>query len=130
MQSHLDTATSIATWFDAFLKHGSIVSVLLSLAFGWGLSIFLSFPIHRAVNDDELATFYARCACVVGSFAVTAATWPNEWRWSWAGTMGVLSPLAGLIAIHFISKWWPDFATNVLSMKKVTPKDPGDEAGA
>lgn len=124
----LETATEVANWFDAFLKHGSIISVLLSLAFGWGLSVFLSFPIHRAVLDDELATFYARCACVTGSFLITAGTWPNEFRWSWAATMAVLSPLLGMLALHYVGKWAPDLAANFLSMKKVTKPDPTDEA--
>lgn len=127
---HLDTATNIANWFDAFLKHGSIVSVLLSLAFGWCFAIFMSFPIHRKVSDDELATFYARAVCVVGSFLITLITWPNEWRLAWALTMGMASPLLGLLALSIIGKWKPDFVANVLSMKKVSKPDPTDQAGA
>lgn len=121
---HLDTATQVANWFDAFLKHGSIVSVLLSLAFGWCFAVFMSFPIHRAVIDVELATFYARAVCVTGSFLITLITWPNEWRLAWALTMGMASPLIGLLALTLISKWKPEFAATVLSMKKVTPPSP------
>jgi hypothetical protein len=116
----LNTATEVAHWFDAFLKHGSMISVLLSLLFGWGLSIFLSFPIHWNVSKPEQATFYARCVCVVGSFAVTAATWPNEFRWAWAGTMGVMSPLLGLVALWILEKRAPSLHA-YLTMKK--PKE-------
>ena len=121
MTEVLDAATTTATWFDAFLKHGSIVSVLLSLLFGWGFAIFMSFPIHRAIADDELATWCARAVCVLGSFLLTAATWPNEWRWSWALTMGVVSPVLGWVLLKWIGRKYPDFAGEILSMKKVTP---------
>ncbi len=121
---HLDTATQVANWFDAFLKHGSIISVLLSLLFGWGFAIFASFPIHRAVNDPELATFYARCACVLGSILITAITWPNEYRLAWALTMGVVSPLLGLFVLWLLGKWKPDLVANVLAMKKSAPPEP------
>jgi len=117
---HLDKATAAANWFDAFIKHGSAVSVLLSLAFGWGLSIFLSFPIHRLVKDDELATFYARVFCVLGSFFITAATWPNDFRWSWAFAMSVLSPLIGLIVLLRLKRWPPELY-EMIAMKKATP---------
>lgn len=124
---NFDQVDQAANWFEAFLRHGSIISVLLSLFFGWGLSIFLSFPIHRSVKDDELATFYARCACVVGSFLITAGTWPNEFRWSWALAMGVMSPLLGLLVLAILSKWKPEIVANVLSMKKVSPPQPNQE---
>jgi hypothetical protein len=120
---HLDTATSVATWFDAFLKHGSIVSVLLSLFCGWGAAITASFPIHRIVKDDDLATFYARLTCMGFSFLITAGTWPNEWRWAWALTMCVMSPILGLLALSLLKKWKPDLADN-MSMKKVTHTPP------
>lgn len=125
----LDTATSIANWFDAFLKHGSIVSVLLSLAFGWSFAIFASFPIHRFVKEDDLATFWARTACVFGSFLITLITWPNDWRLAWALTMGMASPLLGLLVLSIARKWKPELVANVFSMKKTTA-DPTDEAGA
>jgi hypothetical protein len=121
MQDQLDTATKAATWFEAFIQHGSVVSVLLSLAFGWGLAVLLSFPIHWNVKEPERATFYARIVCVVGSFAITAGTWPNEFRWAWAGTMGVISPLLGLVALWILEKRAPSLHA-YLTMKK--PKDP------
>lgn len=122
---HLDTATQVANWFDAFLKHGSIISVLLSLLFGWGLSVFLSYPIHKNVADPGMATFYSRLACVCGSFLVTLLTWPNEFRLAWALTMGVVSPLLGLVVLALLGKWKPDLVADVLSMKKSSdkPKD-------
>lgn len=120
---HLDTATKVATWFDSFLQHGSIVSVLLSLFFGWGAAITASFPIHWRVKDDEKATFFARLVCIGCSFGVTAGTWPNEFRWSWALAMGVMSPIIGLIVLWFLKKWKPDLA-ETLAMKKVTQAPP------
>lgn len=117
---HLDKATAVATWFDSFLKHGSSISILLSLFFGWGFSILMSFPIHRKTQDAELATFYARVCCVVGSFLITAITWTNDFRWAWAATMGVLSPLIGLLVLLLLKKWKPDLY-EALSMKKITP---------
>lgn len=119
---HLDKATAAATWFDQFVQHGSAISVLLSLIFGWGLALFLSFPIHRYVKDNELATFWARTACVLGSFAVTAGTWPNEYRWAWAGAMGVLSPLLGFVALWRLKSWAPNLY-EFLAMKKSTPTE-------
>lgn len=116
----LDTATQVATWFDSFLKHGSIISVLLSLLFGWGLAVTASFPIHWTVPQPERATFYSRLVCIVGSFAITAMTWPNEFRWAWAGTMGVMSPLLGLAALWILQKRAPGLHAH-LTMKKETP---------
>lgn len=109
-----------ASWLEAFLKHGSSVSILLSLLFGWGFSILMSFPVHRKVKDAELATFYARLICVLGSFFITAFTWPNEFRWAWAATMGVMSPFVGLLVLLLLKRWKPDLY-EVLAMKKVVP---------
>lgn len=120
MQEQLDAVSNAANWFDAFLEHGSFVSVALSLLFGWGLSVFLSFPIHWHVKDAERATFYARAVCVVGSFAVTAGTWPNEFRWAWAGTMGVMSPVVGFGVLWILHKRAPGLHA-YLTMKK--PKE-------
>jgi hypothetical protein len=117
MQESLDAATQAANWFQNFLKHGSAVSFLLSLMFGWGLSVIASFPIHWNVKDAERATFYARLVCIVGSFAITAATWPNEFRWAWAGTMGVMSPLLGLVVLWQLEKRAPGLHA-YLTMKK------------
>lgn len=120
MNETLDTVSHAASWFDAFLKHGSAISVLLSLFFGWGLAVLLSFPIHWHVAQPERATFYARVVCVLGSFAITAGTWPNEFRWAWAGAMGVMSPLLGLVALWLLEKRAPGLHA-YLTMKK--PKD-------
>lgn len=123
MNETLDTATQVANWFDAFLKHGSTVSVLLSLFTGWGASITASFPIHWWVKDDQKATFAARLVCIAFSFGVTAGTWPNEFRWSWALAMGVMSPILGLIALALLKKWKPDLAETLAMKKKTTPPD-------
>lgn len=114
---HLDTATKAASWFDEFIKHGSAISVLLSLFFGWGAAIFASFPIHWSVKDAERATFYARAVAVFGSFLITAWTWPNDFRWAWAGTMGVMSPLLGLVVLWQLKKRAPELH-EFLTMKK------------
>jgi hypothetical protein len=117
---HLDTATKVANWLDDFLQHGSIVSILLSLFFGWGAAVIASFPIHWNVKEAERATFYSRLVCIVGSFLITGFTWPNEFRWAWAGTMGVMSPLLGLVALWVLERYAPTLHA-YLTMKK--PKD-------
>ncbi len=123
----LDQATGAAGWFEAFIKHGSTVSVLLSLFFGWGASIIASFPIHWRVKDPERATFYARLVAIFGSFLITLFTWPNEFRVAWACTMGVMSPLLGLVFLWVLSKRAPGLHS-YLTMKKVTlPPEPPKE---
>jgi hypothetical protein len=114
---NIDTVTN---GFNSFLQHGSAVSVLLSLGFGWGFAILASYPIHWNVSDDERATYYSRCTAVAGSFVITLLTWPNDFRLAWALTMGVLSPLLGLVVLALLGKWKPDLVANVLSMKKTT----------
>lgn len=114
---NLDTATRAATWFEQFLQHGSAISVLLSLFFGWGAAIIASFPIHWNVKEAERATFYSRLVAIAGSFLITAATWPNEFRWAWAATMGVMSPLIGLVVLWQLQKRAPELH-KYLTMKK------------
>src|SRR4051812_38740211 len=94
-----------ASWFDSFLKHGSAISVLLALIFGWCLALLLRFPLHKLLADDDTSTYVARVCCVVGSFAITYITWPNDFRLAWALTMGVASPVLGLVAIVILGKW-------------------------
>lgn len=119
MQTILDLLSAFGSFLDGFLEHGSAVSMLLSLGVGWGAAIAASFPIHRVVADDALATYYSRLVAIGGSFFITLFTWPNEWRVAWALFMAVMNPILGLIALHYLSRWKPDIAEQ-LSMKKTT----------
>jgi hypothetical protein len=125
MQEQLQAASSAAGWFEAFVKHGSVVSCLLSLLFGWCLSVFLRFPIHKLIEPDDWATFAAQSSCVGGSFIITFITWPNEYRLAWALAMGVASPVLGLVALWALARWAPTLH-RFLAMRKVTPPAPGD----
>lgn len=123
----LEHANQAAGWFEQFIKHGSAVSCLLSLGFGWGLALLLSYPIHWKVKDADLATYIARIVAVAGSFLVTLGTWPNEYRLAWAGFMGVASPLLGLAALAILKGRAPKVYEQ-LSMRKIPPTTPTGEA--
>lgn len=122
----LDKIDHFGTWFDAFLKHGSLVSLLLAIIGGWFVAIGLKFPIHEFAKDDRWATWLTRTLCVVAAAALTFWTWPQNDPGAWAIVAGFGSPIFQFVLIMLVKLWKPSWYETLL-LKRVTFSNPDDE---
>jgi hypothetical protein len=76
---HLDKATAAANWFEAFIQHASVMSILLALVGSWCATAAFKMPI-RALIAPAWQGWTIRMFDVVVALAICAATWPNDWR--------------------------------------------------
>jgi hypothetical protein len=90
---HLDKATAAANWFEAFIRHASVMSILLALVGSWCATAAFKMPI-RALIAPAWQGWTIRMFDVVVALAICAATWPNDWRFVWAFVIGFASPIA------------------------------------
>jgi hypothetical protein len=89
---HLDKATAAANWFEAFIQHASVMSILLALVGSWCATAAFKMPI-RALIAPAWQGWTIRMFDVVVALAICAATWPNDWRFVWAFVIGFASPI-------------------------------------
>lgn len=89
---HLDKATAAATWFESFIQHASVMSIVLSLLGSWFATAFFKIPI-RWWSEPARHAFYIRAVDIAVAFALCLITWPNEWGFVWAFVIGFGSPV-------------------------------------
>ena len=105
MNEHLDQATAAATWFEAFIQHASVMSILLAILGSWAATALFKIPL-RILFAGRWSVFVIRLFDAGVAFAICAATWPNDWRWVWAFVVGVGSPgVYWLLAALLCWKW-------------------------
>lgn len=115
----LDKIDHFGAWFDAFLKHGSLVSLMLAILGGWFVAITAKFPIHKGIADDGWATWLTRLTCIIASALLTLWTWPEHDPGAWAVVAGAGSPILWGIFMAAL-KWARPTWFDALKLKRVS----------
>jgi hypothetical protein len=124
---HLDTATATANWFEAFIKHASVMSIVLALLGSWFATGFFKIPI-RWMARRERQTFYIRGLDIAIAFGICAWTWPNDWRFVWAFVVGFGSPWIYWPVAALVCRFVPSLKP-VLSLRELAGDDPNIPSG-
>jgi hypothetical protein len=102
---NLDQVDQAANWFEAFLRHTSVISIVLSLVGSWCATLVVRFPIRMLIAPRWQA-WLIRTLDVMIAFLICLLTWPNSWGLAWAITVGCASPVIySFLCFLLIAKW-------------------------
>lgn len=118
---HLDKATAAANWFEAFIRHASVMSILLALIGSWCATAAFKKPI-RALIPVEWQSWSIRTFEVLVAMAIVARTWPNSWRLDWAFVIGFASPVIYFLLASLLCWKFPSLKP-YLSLRELASDD-------
>lgn len=109
----MDTLKSAVAFFEDFLTHAHLVSILIGLLLAIGFTQWAKYPLRRLADDRgwQIATFkfLTRTTALLAGTAGTWLTWPQAGKFAvlWGLVTGFCSPLVYTGAVRALGHFWP-----------------------